>query len=303
MRKVFLLLGAVLGIVVAGGIFLFIQSTRPTLVEVPVAIGNIPAGTVLKPYFFRVVRMSNVDQQTLSKWVTLADWSMADSKATTSDIRAGFPVAKSQIDPNSPYHMETRLSEVLSGTNDYYMVIPTNPNETGMYLQPGDRIDLIISIGNSRDTLMLGVTQTASARNVSGAPAPADAGIEVTQTLASPFTKLVMQNMYILRIDRDKPKDVQTGGEPNDPQLATGNITRLYIRVNRDQLEVLTFVLNAGHRTFVVRAANGSQDSLPTDGVTWDDFARWFYAQRGNHLDSVQPFDTVSPSEPPQKGK
>jgi hypothetical protein len=70
----------------------------------------------------------------------------------------------------------------------------------------------------------------------------------------------------------------------------------MYIKVDRDQLEVLSFVMNNGKHDYAVRAANGSQESLPTDGVTWADFARWFYAQRGNDVNGAQPFDAISPS-------
>jgi hypothetical protein len=134
MRKVFLILGAVLGVIVAAGIFLFIQSTRPKMIEVPVALSDIPDGTVLRAELFRVTSISNLDPQTSSQWILLSNWPQADGKMTTSDIRAGFPVARAQVDPNTPDGVESRLSVVLTNTNDYYIVIPTKPDETGDYL-------------------------------------------------------------------------------------------------------------------------------------------------------------------------
>jgi Flp pilus assembly protein CpaB len=301
MRKTFLILGAVLGVIVAVGIFLYFQISRPTVVEVPVALNDIPAGTVLKAGFFRVTRLSNVDSQTVAKWITVAEWNKVDGKVTTSDIRSGFPIAKAQIDPNSSSAQESRLSVVLTGTNDYYIVIATKPDEVGNYVQPGDRVDLIINIGGADrvDKLSLGPQETGDV---------VDHAEAVTQTIPLPISKLVMQNMSVLRVDRAPVQRSTTSSTASSTQAqaaqqdtaspTTSDVKRLYVKVDRAQLEVLSFVLNNGKRNIVVRAANGSKESLPSDGVTWDDFVRWFFAQRGNQYNGAQPFDAISPSTP-----
>lgn len=296
MRKIFLIVGAILGVIVAVGLFMFVQFSKPSTVNVPVAIGNIPAGSVLKPYFFRVVKMSNVDQQTLSQWITEADWGkLADGKTTNSDIHIGLPVAREQVDSDLTTSSEFRISNILTGTNDYYIVLPVKTDELGEYVQPYDRIDIIISLGSGGSSLILPPTRT----NTLGKTVDTGARLDITQTIPLPISKLVIQNMLILRIDRDKPASSSAqGAAQSDPANATGELKRLYLKVDRDQLEVLSFVLNNGKRSIAVRAANGSQESLPTDGVTWDDFVRWFYAQRNNDAFGAKPFDVVSPSEP-----
>jgi Flp pilus assembly protein CpaB len=309
MRKVILIIGAVLGLLVAGGIFLFLQLTRPLVVEIPVAINDIPAGSVLRPNLFRIARFSNVDRDSVSKWVTLSNWSYAEGKTTTSDIRTGFPLAKSQVDPNASPAMEMRLSLALSGTNDYYVVIPVGPDEVGNFLQPGDRVDLVVNIGGSgsqKDLMLPGETPE---------PEPAmlnpdmTTTLRMTETLLAPISKLVMQNMSVLRIDRAKARTQSSSSssatsedsqkaEAAPPPAEPGDIKRIYVKVDRDQLEVLSFVLASGKNTIAVRAANGAEDVLATDGVTWDDFVRWFFAQRGNRADGAQPFNAISPVEP-----
>ena len=164
MRRLFVLLGAILGIVVAIGIFLFMQSTRPILTDVPIARNDIPAGTVLRTDLFRVAQMANLDGDTLGKWITVDEWGKANGKTTTSDVRAGFPVAEAQIDPNSTNAQESRLSLALGGKDEYYVVIPTNPNEIGNYVQPNDRIDLIISIGSGGNKEAVAVLQPSEIR-------------------------------------------------------------------------------------------------------------------------------------------
>ena len=116
MRKIFVVLGAIIAIVAAGGVYLFMQLNRPAVVEVPVALSEITAGTVLTPDLFRVTRVSNVDPDTLALWVTINEWDLAQGKTASTDIHAGFPVAKVQIDPNSTAEGEKRLSIVLTGT-------------------------------------------------------------------------------------------------------------------------------------------------------------------------------------------
>ena len=292
MRRLFVLLGAFLGIAVAIGIFLFMQFSRPVITEVPVARADIPAGTVLKTDLFRVAQMSNLDNETLLKWITVAEWrSKADGKTTTSDVRAGFPVAEAQIDPNSTNAQESRLSLALAGKNEYYVVIPTTPNEVGNYIQPGDRIDLIISIGAAGNKEALAVAQPNEMRSNPNEVTPQNI---ISETAPMPMSKLVMQNMTVLRIDRETTRAASSTPQPGS--VTSGNVQRLYVKVSRDQLEVFSFVLNNGKHNFAVRAANNSADTVPVEGVTWEDFVNWFYAQRTKA--NGNPFNATSPGAP-----
>lgn len=300
MRKTFLILGALLAFVFGIGIFIFLQVTRPIVVEVPVAMNNIPAGTVLKSSLFRVAQFSNVDPSTVAQWVTVGTWNNANGKVTNSDIRAGFPIAKSQIDPNISSQVETRLSMLLTETNQYYFVVPVKPDEIGNFIQPGDRVDIILNLGSGSggDSLSAENPNATQGTGASNAAVSAESG--VTLTTKMPVTKLVMQNLSILKVDRSTPSSSsasqQTEGQAKATPVPLGSVQRIYIKVDRDQLEVMSFVMNNGKHDYAVRAAGGSQASLPTEGVTWADFVRWFYAQRGNDPNGAQPFNVISPS-------
>ncbi len=310
MRKTFLILGAFLAFVFGIGIYIFLQFTRPIVVEVPVAVSNIPAGTVLRSNMFRVAQFANADPSTVSQWITVQTWNSADGKVTSSDIRAGFPIAKSQIDTKIASQIETRLSMLLTDTNQYYVVIPIGPDAIGNYIQPGDRVDIILNIGGGGQgggDLTIESPKTANANEGTGGNAAVGAQSEVTLTTKSPVSKLIMQNLKIIRIDRTAPSQ----GNANQPEQGSaaptpvpqGTVQRMYIEVDKDQLEVLSFVMNNGKNNYAVRAANGNQDNIPTDGVTWNDFVRWFYAQRGNDPNGAQPFDAISPSQQKPTGK
>ncbi|HEY3340939.1 MAG TPA: hypothetical protein VGK81_02935 [Anaerolineae bacterium] len=310
MRKTFLVLGLVLAFVFGIGIFLFLQVTRPIVVEVPVAVNDIPVGTVLKSSLFRVAQFSNADPSTVSQWVTVGTWNNANGKVTNSDIRAGFPVAKTQIDPNLSSQVDSRLSMVLTQTNEYYFVLPTKSDEVGNFIQPGDRVDIILSLGDAggKDAVTVLSQNQQQGASTSGNTSVA-AQSEVTETSPMPMSKLVMQNLTVLRVERNTPSSSNTSqqqvgaGEPTPVPVTTYDVKRLYVRVDKDQLEVLSFVINNGKHNYAVRAATGSQDSLPTDGVLWADFVHWFYAQRGNDPNGAQPFNAISPSTQNNAGR
>lgn len=293
MRKTLLVLGAVLGVLVAIGIFLYVRLSQPVYYEVPVAINDVPAGTPLTPQLFRLSRISSTDG-TVAQWVQVSDWPTVEGKMATTDIRAGFPIARAQIDPNSPAGAETRLSVVITGTNDYYVIIPTTPDEVGNFVQSGDRVDLIVTIP-PRDIppLTLGVTNTQGTESALGTVP------QISQTAIYPVSKLVMQNMTVLRVERDRARETSSSNNNQQTTQTTTtqqpDVKRLYVKVDRDQLEVLSFVLNTGKRNIAVRAATGSTALAPTDGVTWDDFAKWFFAQRGDDSEKVMPFESVGP--------
>jgi hypothetical protein len=110
-----------------------------------------------------------------------------------------------------------------------------------------------------------------------------------------PVSKLVMQNMTVMRVERAQPQQSSQQVAADTPQSqrplpVVQDVKRIYVAVNKDQLEVMSFALNNGNRTYAVRGTNNKLEPYMSDGVTWDDFAAWFYAQRGYKTDGAQPF-------------
>ena len=305
MRRMFLIVGALLAVLVAAGIFMLWKISQPKLSELPVAIADIPAGTVLRPAMFKAVTWANLDADTLKRFITVDEWQKANGKSSLTDISAGYPIAESQIDPNSDAEGESRLSRVISGTKTSYMVIPVSGDVIGNYVQPGDHIDLIVSLGDSQSPDFRfgpdGEMMVEDKFDKGNGAAP-----KLVEGLAAPFSKLIVQNLKVIRIDREAVRD--SGGAANaaNPnaeservrQLAqakrVAEVKRLYIEVTRDQYEVLGFVLNTGKRNFAVRAATGDTVIEPSEGVTYNDFMRWFYIQRNKKI-NVDSFLPASP--------
>lgn len=289
MRRTSLFVGLILAALVAVGLALYVNLSRPRTALVPIAAADIPAGTLVQRGLFRAVEMSGIDADTLDAWVLASDFGQAVGRRLNSDVRAGFPIARAQIDPNAPGAVETRLSLAISGANGYYLPIPVTPDQVGNFIQPGDRIDLIVHVGS------------INARELGAAGQAPNGAKRVTETVGLPITKLVAQNLEIIRVERDPPpKTAQASSSAVNAKdtARTGDVRRIYALVNRDQLEVLTFALRNGDHSFAVRGYGNVSPPAPTDAVTWDDFERWFFTQRGWAPSSARPFAAVSGGQP-----
>jgi Flp pilus assembly protein CpaB len=299
MRRIVLLIGALLAVIVAVGIFLFWRFSQPKEYQVPVAITDIPAGTVIRPNLFRVVTWKDLDKETLDTIVTVDNFTVADGKVTGSNVRAGFPLAKSQVDPNASTTSETRLSEAITRTNAYYFVLPVTPDSLGNYVQPGDRIDLLMSIGDAAELRDLKI-------NRDGELLAKDSETEAfVPVLAPPISKMVMQNLKVLRVDREQTNTNNNNNNQSEEERlrrarAINDVKRIYVEVDKLQLEVLSFAINNGKQNFAVRASNAGNAIDSTEGVTWNDFVKWFMTQRGNQVNS-QSFEPAGPYEPAKR--
>lgn len=312
MRRIFLVLGALLGILATAGLLYINQARQPRYAEILVAVDDLPAGTSLRAAQFRVARWANVDAPSLAQFVTVEGFKAAEGHKLTSDAHAGLPLAKIQIDSDLPKDAESRLSAVITGTNSYYAVLPVSPDDIGNWVQPNDRIDLLISLGqlDARQLTLPQPLETAAAR-----AAQVDGGSQPSVTLMMPVTKLVLQNLRVIRVDREasrvtsastnRAKPAGLGGQfaaagdaPSDEGMR--DIKRIYVEVTRDQLEALTFLKRNGQHDFAVRAgANNSGAIVPTEGIAFEDYTRWFFAQRNNQgADGAAPFESAGPYAP-----
>jgi Flp pilus assembly protein CpaB len=307
MRRIFLIVGALLAVIVAAGIFMLWTRSRPVVYELPIAATDIPAGTILQRQMFRPVAWSDLDPESVDRFITLEEFeAKAQGKAVLSDIRAGLPILESQVDPNSNAEAESRLSLLISGTKTSYIVIPTSPDEVGNFVQPGDRVDLLLTLGDrpTTDDLYINEDGELLKEDKSKGSSGGGGANQFQPLLAGPIHKLVMQNMRVLRVDREIPRDnsQNQNGDNAEQQRErerlkkVATVQRLYVEVTRDQYEVASFALNDGKRNIAVRASTGDTVIEPSEGVTWNDFIRWFYTQRNKEI-QADSFRKVGPYE------
>lgn len=299
MRRITLLIAAVLGILSAAGLIYVNVLSRPAVVEVVLAAESIPAGSVLRAEMFRVVQWSDVDVRDASAFVTAESFPRYVDRLLLVDLPAGSPLAVAAVDGALPEDAHLRLSSVMTDDDAYYFVLPASPDRIGNWVQPNDRVDLLVTVGR----LEVDELRTALPTPAYIPPSVIRADEVQSLTLTAPATKLVLQDLRVLRVDRapQRPREATSNsafGGSNGVQsddLPPGETLRIYLAVDRDQLEILTFIRHNGEHDFAVRAP-GNRLRSPSPGVTWDDFARWFFAQRGNRPASdVQPLAPAGP--------
>jgi hypothetical protein len=66
-------------------------------------------------------------------------------------------------------------------------------------------------------------------------------------------------------------------GEDPQPVVVEGEIVRLYLEVDREQAEILSFALHNGALNLPARAVPAEGTS---EGFTWDDFEQLFFEGR-----------------------
>ncbi len=297
MRKIFLIVGALLAVIVAAGMFLLWRASQPVVYELPVAVTDIPAGTVLRPTMFRLAKWSNLDPESVGRFITVDEFEKANGKVTVTDIRAGFPIAESQVDPNSNSDGESRLSVVISGTKTSYMVIPVSPDSAGNFVQPGDRVDVVLAFNKTDSPAPYSPLSPEGELLAEDKSKAGGQQVQDTAALFPPASKLIVQNLRVLRVDREIPRDQNSNNATDADTLRqkeaakrVADVKRIYVEVTRDQLEVMSFAINNGTPNIAVRSSTADKVIEPTEGVTWSDFMRWFYIQRGKqiHVDSLR---------------
>jgi Flp pilus assembly protein CpaB len=302
MRRIFLIMGIALGVITTAGLLYFNLVNRPIPAEILVAVNDVSSGSVVRPQDFRIARWTDVDQRALSQYVTAREFALYEGKLLNSDVRAGFPLGKSQIDANTPEGAVSRLSVAITGTDSYYFVLPSSPDGLGNWVQPDDRIDVLITIGQL-EARELSVPQNDVTSGAEQKDVP-------SLSLMLPATKLVLQNLRVIRVDRDSsqtPASAQmrggvvtyAGAQATDfsGEPVERDVKRVYVEVNRDQLEVLTFLKRNGQHDFAVRSPNNTA-VRSSAGIAFDDYMRWFFAQRGGDPRSARPFDGAGSYEP-----
>lgn len=299
MRRITLIIGALLGMITAGGLIFINIINRSAAVEVVLAVRDLPAGTALRADMFRVARWSDVDDADAERLVIAEEFPKHEGRLLIHDVPAGIPLAEAHIDSALPGDAHLRLSSIITATDSYYFVLPASADKIGNWVQPGDRIDLLVSVGRL-DVADLRTTLPTPAY----IPPPVIRADEVQSvTLQSPASKLVLQNLRVLRIDRAAPRNqgaMQTGGfsaqsEAEQGEAPPADVLRIYVAVTRDQLEILSFIKHNGEHDFAVRSPANTLIAA-TSGVAWEDFVRWFFAQRGNRdASAVRPFSAASP--------
>ncbi len=293
-------------------LFIGAKSGGPSAVEVPVARQDIPAGTTITKDLFYLDKFAGATGKTMSQYVTRDEFMPYVGATTVETVHAGFPLGKAQVavDENGEPNVRIqRLTLMVQEEGKLVFPLPVEADTAGNYIQAGDYVDLIFSVGMMNVREMDNPpepTPTPPSIGLSAGPPGMDQGGEdqpdeadqaeteaVTETLRLPLTKLAIQNVPVLRVEREMVRSGSTypstssgqassaglGSAPqSQPTYAEGDVQRLYVALSPDQLEIISFILYNGDVRVAAHAT--IYPDAPTEGLTWDDFEDWFFEQR-----------------------
>jgi len=305
------LIGLGLTVVVVGVLLLGGDMMTPLSIEVPVALGDIPPGTEISPGLFRLEKWTGVQGRTLNEYVTKDGFGPYIGALTIETVHAGFPLGKAQVaQPGQGNARVQRLTLMLQGQEEQRKVVfplPVDADSAGNYLQAGDYVDLVFSVG------AVNVREMDDPPDPTPTP-PTIAGLgmaqptprpSVTETYRLPVSKLIIQNVPVLRVERQVVRNNApsasmsiggVGAQASQPAVSYGDVERLYVALGQEQVEVLSFLLHNGDVRVAAHAT--VYPEKPTEGVTWDDFEDWFFEQRGMLATPTTAPVTGSPSPP-----
>jgi Flp pilus assembly protein CpaB len=284
----------------------------PASVEVPVALGDVPPGTQISPALFRLEKWTGVQGRTLAEYVTKDEFGPYIGAVTVETVHAGFPLGKAQVMQSGEGNARIqRLTLMLQGQEGKVVFpLPVDADTAGNYLQAGDYVDLVFSVG------AVNVREMDDPPDPTPTP-PVIAGMgllqptptprpPVTETFRLPLSKLVIQNVPVLRVEREIVRNnapsvsIGLGGgaqQAGQPSVSYGDVQRLYVALNQEQVEIISFILHNGDVRVAAHAT--IYPEKPTEGVTWDDFEDWFFHQRGLlHPTPAPPAPTPAPGLP-----
>lgn len=291
-RLPLLILGLVGAVVVMVAVVLVVRLGRGTPVPLPVAIEYIPPGTPLEPQLFRLTQVRDLDRATLDAVVTADEFAEYIGLPVVETVHAGSPVFKAQIATEMPNEWQSRLTLLVSDPSHLVFPVPVSADQVGNYIVAGDYVDVVFTLGRVAQHEMEHVYQVPGpempeAWGVTTPTVTARAtpeyrpGAWVTETLHLPLAKVVLPDVRVLRVEREVVRTASATygatGVGAQSIVSHGDVIRLYLEVDREQAEVLSFALGNGVLNL---PAHARPIGGTTEGFTWDDFVERFFRDR-----------------------
>lgn len=305
-RTPLLILGLGGAVVVAVAVTVIIRVGRGTPVQLPVAIHDIPPDTPLDSRLFRLQEVRGLDQLTLDAYVTAEEFGAYANYPLLEMVHAGFPVGKAQVQTEQPNTRQQQLTLLLSDDSHLVYPLQVTPDQVGSFLVAGDRVDVIYTVGRVANQQMIH-SEKVTEPDAFGYAGPEisptlvltstgllpplpnlETDLLITTTLQLPAAKAILTDVLVLRVEREQVRSISgaygmTGSEERTPAPMEGEVIRLYLEVDREQAELLSFALHNGALNLPARAQPAGGTS---EGVVWEDFVELFFAGRSDRQEA-----------------
>ncbi len=289
---VFALLGMAIVFAVS---FMVLQRQAPEGVQVLVAAEDIAVGSSLTADMLRY-DVINASPQTLAALVPQADEAQALGKVLIREVSAGQPLTWTLFGDASNPDSAGRVA-LTFGPDFVAMVVPFTALDVPDRIQPGDRVDLILSVpanlgyGRPLDPAQETAGAEASGLFTSNVITPTFATATPTPLapLMNPSAKRIIANAEVLEVVREmRNQQVTTADGKTAVREVPGAIQGLVLLIPRQAAEMVQFGMDNGVlRAVVISAqalAQASGAPEPSLGVMWNDYVAFVETQRQQAL-------------------
>ena len=288
MRKIQLFLGLILAVAAFGGVLLIGQLNQPPVYDVAVVMRELPAFTALTGELFGTDTQS-VSAAVAEKYV-LADQLpdlLSVGAVAIENLHAGQPLLRAQVASGAQAEGVSRLAVALKDPDRVIVAVPVIQNNLPAVF-PGDAVALFFASGNVQAQQIA----TATITGPTPTPTPQLPGVIsetviVTTELQLPIAKW-LTNGVVYHLNREVKENPNYGapGFDNEPRYIEGEVKALDIVVRREDAEWLAFALahgkvQVGVLPAVTRPEVEAGTLPPSQGVTWSDFEKRVFEERG----------------------
>jgi hypothetical protein len=288
MRKLQLFLGMLLAVGAFVGVLLIGQMTQPPVYDVAVVTAEIPAFTPLSQDMLAIDSQS-VSAAVADKYVSAHDLStlLAAGAVSVENLHPGQPLLREQVASGAQAANVSRLAVALTDPNLVILSIPVAPDNVPSVF-PGDVVALFYASGNVQAQTI----QTATISGPTPTPAPPisrdiSETVVVTTQLQLPISKWIANGVvYKLNFQLKDNPNYGAPGQDSEPRYLQGDLQALDIVVRRNVAEWVTFAeatgkVQVGILPAVTRPDVEQGNFKPSAGVTWSDFEKQFFTDRG----------------------
>jgi hypothetical protein len=269
-----------------------------------VATGEIPAFSSVSPGDVAVDTQA-VSPAVAEKYVKADEWDAMMGEgpvAAIEPLHPGQPVLREQVMSGAEAEGLNRLAAALDDPDQVVVSVPVDQDRLPG-LVPGDVVALYFSAGRVQAQQLV----TEVVKGPTPTPTPVVTGtidaravmkrVTETVTVDLPLAKQMAEGV-VYRLNREQRENPSYGapGAQDEARYVEGKVTALDVVVDKVTAEWVAFALSHGEvQVGVLPAVTRPQveaGTLPdTEGVTWTDFERRFFDDRGVGREDVGDLD------------
>ncbi len=203
------------------------------------------------------------------------------------NLHAGQPLLRAQVASGAQAEGVSRLAVALKDPDRVIVAVPVIQNNLPAVF-PGDAVALFFASGNVQAQQIATATITGPTPTpVPQLPGVISETVIVTTELQLPIAKW-LTNGVVYHLNREVKENPNYGapGFENEPRYIEGEVKALDIVVRRADAEWLAFALahgkvQVGVLPAVTRPEVEAGTLSPSQGVTWSDFEKRVFEERG----------------------